>query len=199
MAKMIYTIRNGGNDNADAYKSLSTSFTDVNGTWAEGYIKYCQVNGIIDGKSTTSFDPNGNVTVVETAKMALVLMGYKADADRANLVGTGWDQRTLALAGDNGLMDNVSGGVASPITRDEAAQLLYNSIDAQCVIWSNDHESFIQDTTTVGSGKDSYVKVYTVGSKYMGLQQWIGSFDGNSDVCGLGRRHDPGHRFSGRQ
>ena len=185
MAKMIYTIRNGGNDNADAYKSLSTSFTDVNGTWAEGYIKYCQVNGIIDGKSTTSFDPNGNVTVVETAKMALVLMGYKADADRANLVGTGWDQRTLALAGDNGLMDNVSGGVASPIIRDEAAQLLYNSIDAQCVIWSNDHESFIQDTTTVGSGKDSYVKVYTVGSKYMGLQQWIGSFDGNSDVCKL--------------
>ena len=82
-------------------------------------------------------------------------------------------------------MDNVSGGVASPIIRDEAAQLLYNSIDAQCVIWSNDHESFIQDTTTVGSGKDSYVKVYTVGSKYMGLQQWIGSFDGNSDVCGL--------------
>ena len=170
MAKMIYTIRNGGNDNADAYKSLSTSFTDINGTWAEGYIKYCQVNGIIDGKSTTSFDPNGDVTVVETAKMALVLMGYKADADRANLVGTGWDQRTLALAGDNGLMENVSGGVASPIIRDEAAQLLYNTVDADCVLWSNDKETFVKDTYTVGTSEYTY----SVGSKYLDLDTYEG-------------------------
>lgn len=179
MAKMIYTIRNAGNDNADAYKSLSTSFTDVNGTWAEGYIKYCQVNGIIAGKSATSFDPDGQVTVVETAKMALVLMGYNAAANRANLVGTGWDSRTLALATDNSLLDGVLGGVNEAITRDEAAQLLYNSVNAKCVLWSNDKETFIDDTFTVGSGQNAYVNTYTVGTKYLGLQEWIGTFVGN--------------------
>ena len=180
MAKMIYTIRNGGNDNADAYESLSTSFTDVyDGYWAEGYIKYCQVNGIIDGKSATSFDPEGQVTVVETAKMALVLMGYKADANRANLVGAGWDSRTLALATDNSLLENVNGAIAAPITRDEAAQLLYNTVNTKCVLWSNDKETFIDDTYTVGTGRDSYDKPYTVGTKYLGLQEWIGTFVGN--------------------
>ena len=180
MAKMIYTIRNAGNDNADAYKGLSTSFTDVyDGYWAEGYIKYCQVNGIIDGKSATSFDPEGQVTVVETAKMALVLMGYKADANRANLVGAGWDSRTLALATDNSLLDQVAGGVSEAITRDEAAQLLYNTVNAKCVLWSNDKETFIDDTFTVGNGQNQEVKTYTVGTKYLGLQEWIGTFVGN--------------------
>ena len=177
MAKMIFTIRNGGNDNANAYKSLSTSFTDINGHWAEGYIKYCQINGIISGKSTTKFDPEGQVTVSETAKMALVLMGYKED--RANLVGTGWDSRTLALATDNSLLDGVVGGVSAPIIRDEAAQLLYNAVNAKCVLWSNDKETFIDDTFTVGSGQSAYVNTYTVGTKYLGLQEWIGTFIGN--------------------
>ena len=177
MAKMIFTIRNGGNDNANAYKSLSTSFTDINGHWAEGYIKYCQINGIISGKSTTKFDPEGQVTVSETAKMALVLMGYKED--RANLVGTGWDSRTLALATDNSLLDGVVGGVSAPIIRDEAAQLLYNAVNAKCVLWSNDKETFIDDTYTVGNGQDQETNTYTVGTKYMGLQEWIGTFVGN--------------------
>ena len=126
MAKMIFTIRNGGNDDASAYAGVSTSFTDLNDHWAEGYIKYCQVNGIISGKSATSFDPEGKVTVVETAQMALAVMGY--NETRANLTGTGWDIRTLALATDNSLLDGVVGSVTAPITRDEAAQLLYLSL-----------------------------------------------------------------------
>ena len=177
MAKMIFTIRNGGNDDASAYAGVSTSFTDINGHWAEGYIKYCQINGIISGKSATKFDPEGQVTVVETAKMALVLMGYKED--RANLSGTGWDSRTLALATDNSLLDGVVGGVSAPIIRDEAAQLLYNTVNAKCVLWSNDKETFIDDTFTVGSGQSAYVNTYTVGTKYLGLQEWIGTFVGN--------------------
>ena len=54
MAKMIYTIKAGGNDNADAFKGTATTFTDINGHWAEGYIKYCQSQGIIAGKSATN-------------------------------------------------------------------------------------------------------------------------------------------------
>ena len=184
MAKMIYTIRNGGDSNADQYKSLSTSFTDIDGHWAEGYIKYCQTLGIISGKSATRFDPSGDVTVAETAKMALVMMGYNASANRANLVGSGWDSRTLALATDNGLMDSIYGAVNSAISRDEAAQMLYNTVNTKCVIWSNDKESFVDDTYTVGTGRDAYDKAYTVGTKFLGLQEWIGTFKGDDKMSG---------------
>ena len=181
MAKMIFTIRNGGNDDASAYAGVSTSFTDINDHWAEGYIKYCQVNGIISGKSATSFDPEGKVTVVETAKMALAVMGY--NETRANLTGTGWDIRTLALATDNSLLDGVVGSVTAPITRDEAAQLLYNTIDADCVLWSNDKETFVKDTYTVGTTTNTW----SVGTKYLDLIDEKGvltsvNYDDNDDV-----------------
>ena len=43
MAKMIFTIMNGGNDNAKAYTSLPTKFTDLpTAAWAQGYVRYLQ-------------------------------------------------------------------------------------------------------------------------------------------------------------
>ncbi len=57
MAKMIYVLRTGKSD-ASAYNNDKTSFTDINGHWAAGYIKYCQSLGIIAGKSSTIFAPN---------------------------------------------------------------------------------------------------------------------------------------------
>ena len=46
MAKMIYTIKNGGNDDASAFATMPSTFTDINDSWAVGYIKYCQNQGI---------------------------------------------------------------------------------------------------------------------------------------------------------
>ena len=86
MAKMIYVLRTGNSD-ASAYNNDKTTFTDINGHWAAGYIKYCQSLNIIAGKSATKFDPNGNVTTQEAAKMLLVTLGY--DAKKAGLVGSG--------------------------------------------------------------------------------------------------------------
>lgn len=168
MSKMIYTIRSGGNTDASSYETMATSFTDLSGdAWSANYVKYCQTMGIIAGKSNTIFNPKGNVTVAETAKMALVTMGYRAD--RAELTGTQWMINTLNLANDNGLLDGVTTGVNSPATRDDAARILFNMIEADAVIWSNDKEDFIKDTFTTGT------KTYnpTVGEKYLGLQSAI--------------------------
>ena len=46
MAKMIYVLRTGNSD-ASAYNNDKTTFTDIKGHWAAGYIKYCQSLGII--------------------------------------------------------------------------------------------------------------------------------------------------------
>ena len=134
-AKMIYTIRNGGNDNADAFADAATTFTDLTNDWYKGYVKYCQAMGIISGKSTTTFDPNGTVTGTELAKMLLVTLGY--DPIQAGLEGTGWDQKTLGLASENGLLDDVTCSLSAACPRGFAAQIMYNAINADTVTLEN--------------------------------------------------------------
>lgn len=176
MAKMIYTIRSGGNDNADAYASTSTTFTDINGHWAAGYIKYCQSMGIIAGKSATTFDPDGLVTGVEAAKMMLVTMGY--NADKAGLVGSTWSSKTLGYASENGLLDDVTAPLEKGLPRQYAAQLLYNGLDADTVTYDADSNSFNKVETTglekreTSTGNYQWVSITkneTVGKKFMKL------------------------------
>ena len=153
-AKMIYTIRNGGNTNADAFAGGVTSFTDVYaGYWAEGYIKYCQAMGIISGKSTTSFDPEGTVTGTELAKMLLVTLGY--DAEVAGLEGAGWDQKTIGLASENGLLEDVTASLSGACPRQFAAQIMYNAIGADIVVLKDGKYQKVEITTSKIVGYDS--------------------------------------------
>ena len=163
MAKMIYVLRTGNSD-ASAYNNDKTTFTDINGHWAAGYIKYCQSLNIIAGKSATKFDPNGNVTTQEAAKMLLVTLGY--DAKKAGLVGAGWASKTNALADENGLLEDVNTSFTGACPRQYAAQLIYNTIFAPTVVLRDDvytNENY--------AGKDNK----TVGEKYMGLKTTVGT------------------------
>ena len=157
MAKMIYVLRTGNSD-ASAYNDEKSSFTDINGHWARGYIKYCQSLGIIAGKSNTKFVPNEKVSAQEAAKMLLVTLGY--DAQKAGLVGTGWASKTNALADENGLLDDVNTSFTAACPRQYAAQLIYNAIDAKTVVWRDDAY-----TNQTAAGTDNK----TIGEKYMGL------------------------------
>ena len=143
MAKMIYVARTG-NSNADSYASTPTTFTDITGHWAAGYIKYCQANGIIAGKSATKFCPNDNVTGIEAAKMLLVTAGYKADKE--GLVGSAWANKTLGLAEENSLLDDVNTSLASALPRQYAAQIIYNALDMDTVKYE-DGEVVKNETT----------------------------------------------------
>ena len=157
MAKMIYVLRTGKSD-ASAYNNDKTSFTDIGSHWARGYIKYCQSLGIIAGKSNTKFVPNEKVSAQEAAKMLLVTLGY--DANKAGLVGTNWAAKTNALADENGLLEDVNTSFTGPCPRQYAAQLIYNTLDANTVVWRDDAYTNVN----VIGGKNQ-----TVGQKYMGL------------------------------
>ena len=170
MAKMIYVLRTGNSD-ASAYNDDKTSFTDIGSHWARGYIKYCQSLGIIAGKSNTKFVPNEKVSAQEAAKMLLVTLGY--DAQKAGLVGTGWASKTNALADENGLLEDVNTSFTSACPRQYAAQLIYNTIDTPTVVWRDDAYT---NVTLLGTDNK------TVGEKYMGLQKWIGTFEGDSSI-----------------
>ena len=157
MAKMIYVLRTGNSD-ASAYNNDKTTFTDIKGHWAAGYIKYCQSLGIIAGVSATQFKPDANVTAQEAAKMLLVTLGY--NADKAGLVGINWASKTNALADENGLLEDVNTSFTAACPRQYAAQLMYNAIDTPTVVWRD--EAY---TNVNVLGKDNQ----TVGEKYMNL------------------------------
>ena len=160
MAKMIFTIMNGGNDNADAYVSLPTKFTDLpTAAWAQGYVRYLQNTGIIAGKSATEFAPNKTVTGLEAAKMVLVAAGY--NAEKAGLTGAAWAQNTMKYGQLNNLFEDVNTNLNAALPRQYAAQILYNALDMERVVWSNDIEDF-KPATDISDDR-------TIGGKYMDL------------------------------
>ncbi len=163
MAKMIYVLRTGNSD-ASAYNNDKTTFTDINGHWAAGYVKYCQSLGIIAGQSATKFAPDQTVTAQEAAKMLLVTLGY--DPNKAGLVGSTWAAKTNALADENGLLEDVNTSFTGPCPRQYAAQLIYNAIDAPTVVWRDDAYT----TNNYGNGDNP-----TIGEKYMGLKKTVGT------------------------
>ena len=157
MAKMIYVLRTGNSD-ASAYNNDKTTFTDINGHWAAGYVKYCQSLGIIAGQSATKFAPDQTVTAQEAAKMLLVTLGY--NAEKAGLVGINWASKTNALADENGLLEDVNTSFTAACPRQYAAQIIYNAIDTPTVVWRDDAYTNVNVL-----GKDNQ----TVGEKYMNL------------------------------
>ena len=170
MAKMIYTIRNDGNDDASAYETVTTTFQDVSGHWAEGYIKYLQNTGIVAGKSATQFDPDSQVTTGEAMKMALALGGY--DEEHASLTGISWLNNTVSLATTNGLTDDVASAIAGGCTRQDAAQILANVLSMTAVRWSSVVEDFVNDSE---EGLSFSGDAISVGRKWMDLWTNIGT------------------------
>ena len=172
--RMIYTIRTNS-DNADAYKNMQTTFKDVpSDAWYAGYVKHCQAANIVSGTSATTFEPNRDVTGVELALMCLRVMGY--DPEKADIGGSTWSTKTIGLATEAGILDGVNTTITSACPRQWAAQLMYNTIDARTVRWSNDSETYTD--LNMGGGK-----MDKVGKKYMKLYSDIGtltSIDGDS-------------------
>ena len=172
MAKMIYVLRTGNSD-ASAYNDDYSTFADIKGHWARGYVKYCQSLGIIAGQSATKFAPDQTVTAQEAAKMLLVTLGY--DANKAGLVGINWASKTNALADENGLLDDVNTSFTGPCPRQYAAQLIYNAIDTPTVVWRDDAYT---NVTLLGDDNK------TVGEKFMNLKKTTAVLEDVSKTSG---------------
>ena len=179
-AKMIFTIRNGGNDNASAFESVASSFTDINGHWAAGYIKFCQSMGIIAGKSATRFAPDETVTGSELAKMMLVCLGY--DAEKAGLVGYTWEQKTIGLASENGILEDVTAPLSAACPRQYAAQIMYNAIQVPSVTLDDG------EYTNWNAQADKHNA--SIGSKFMNLDIYEGVLESVSNYDAMNNSAD---------
>ena len=190
VTKMICVALNGGKNPAVSTNTTPT-FSDVRGNanaaWAEGYIESCAAQGIVSGVGGGKFAPNGNVTGVQLAKMLLVSLGYNSDNE--GFTGNAWATNVNVRAAQKGLYEGLeSMDTAAAITRDNAAQMVWNALNAYEVEYKTTlttdkngqltSQIVVQDKVSGVNGK---TKITLLEDKYE-ADTAIGTFAGNSDV-----------------
>jgi len=153
MCKMICVALNSGT--APLLDAGVTVFSDTVGHWASAYINYCYAKGIVSGDSGKGgpFRPDAAVTALEAAKMMLVALGYNAQI--AGFTGADWAQNVAKEANRKGLFDGIGALNANAgLTRDNAAQLIFNGINADLVDYDNTLVTVDGQLTTVPKIKD---------------------------------------------
>ena len=175
VTKMICVALNGGKEPAVSTNTTPT-FSDVRGTsaaWAEGYIESCAAQGIVSGVGAGKFAPAGNVTGVQLAKMLLVALGYNSDNE--GFTGNSWATNVNVRAAQKGLYEGLeSMDTAAAITRDNAAQMVWNAMNAYEVEYKTDliagadgklsTQITVQDKQV--QGNNGFVKITLLEDKY---------------------------------
>lgn len=139
-AKLIAIFDNKDSDISTYYTSINP-FADEKGRWGESYVGYGYRAGIIAGMNATTFAPTANVTGTQFLKMALVTLGYDQEAE--GFVGSSWAVNVLALARKLDLIDGLADGwkPEADLTRQEAAQILLNTLNADTVEYAQEAKS----------------------------------------------------------
>ena len=126
--KMICVALNGGEE-PTLGTSAKASFTDTKGHWAEKYIESCVAQGIVAGIGGGKFNPAGNITGTQFAKMLLTALGFNADTQ--GYVGAPWEVKVNVDASAKGLYADLAGmDPAKALSRDNAAQMVWNALNA---------------------------------------------------------------------
>ena len=144
------------------YKGTSP-FTDVP-AWAEPYVAACYTNGITSGVSATTYGGDQSVTTAQAALMLMKALGYfQFQSDFEN----DWQFSTIKQANKIDLFIDVESGVIEPMTRNDLAQLVLNTLKAGTVEADNDTIKVDADGVKVEAGKVSY-NFITSGESYAG-------------------------------
>ena len=141
MAKLVTYILNGGVEPVLGEK-VTPTYKDIDGHWAEKYIEYCTSMNIIAGDGSGKFNPEGTLTAEQCAKMLLTAMNYKDDI--FGFLGNNWAINVNREANAAGLYKELGSLKATdPISRDDAAQMVYNAIQSKTMklSWTQDKET----------------------------------------------------------
>ena len=95
-AAKIITYMLIGEKAAESLVCTTAPFEDVAANhWAAGYIAFCVEQGIINGMSATTFEPEGQLTGFQWAKMLLCAVGFGSQGE---FTGNSWSLNTAKVA-----------------------------------------------------------------------------------------------------
>lgn len=118
-------------EEADKLVANVAPYNDVpRDRWSAGPIGYCKSQGIIAGVGNGNYNPTGQLTGLQFAKMLLTALGY--DAEVEGLTGSQWGINTSKLAiAEAKIADGVtSAELEAPLSRQDACQLAFNTLEA---------------------------------------------------------------------
>ena len=138
--------------NVATYKDTSP-FTDVP-SWAEPYVAACWTNGITAGYSDTIYGGSDTVTTAQAALMLMKALGY---FQYASDFGQEWQLATLKQGNNIDLFVGVDSRAEDPLTRNDVAQLVLNTLKAGTVTASTSSNITIGDITIASDVEYNYV------------------------------------------
>ena len=138
--------------NVASYKDTSP-FTDVP-SWAEPYVAACWTNGITAGYSDTIYGGSDTVTTAQAALMLMKALGY---FQYASDFGSDWQLATTRQGNAIDLFVGVDSGVTAPMTRNDVAQLVLNTLEAGTVQASTDGSWSIGDVVINNNVRYNYI------------------------------------------
>jgi len=127
--------------NLDEYATAGSSFADMEGHWADGFVGYAASLQIVAGRTATTFDPDALVTYDEAITMMVQALGYQGKY----MVG-GFPGAFVNKAKALGLLDGVVAGKANAV-RGDIALMIYNALGENFVRYDvNGYEQPVADT-----------------------------------------------------
>lgn len=131
--KILVLILNGGKD-PELSSTEAYPLSDLQGHWAAEYITYCWHLGLVAGVGDGTFDPDGPVTGSQAAKMLLCTIGFNADTECFE--GAQWAIAANVRANQKNFYEDLEDiEPREPLTRDNAAQMIYNAVNAVMVTY----------------------------------------------------------------
>ena len=101
----------------------SGCFPDVPAKWFEKYICFAKSEGIVDGYDDNTFRPGDTISLAEGTKILLESLNMKVPPGQ----NTKWYTPYMQVAESMYLIGNLTNDPKKELTREEAAQLIYNS------------------------------------------------------------------------
>lgn len=130
----VYVCSRCGKSKTDVIPSLTDSFnafTDIpDNAWYRSAAQYAYFNGLFNGTSTTTFDPDATMT---RAMLVTVLWRYEGQPEEGNPTFTDvsadqWFSKAVAWASSKGIVNGVGNQRFDPnatITREQMATILF--------------------------------------------------------------------------
>jgi hypothetical protein len=137
MAKII-TVASGYYEYS---KSMTTSYEDMQGHWAESYVELAQSLNIVKGVSKTKFGPDYFIKFTEAYTMILRMLGYTDEA-----LGGDWPINYYNKAVELNLFE----GMENPgefATRRDISIMIYNALKLNLVKTRDDNSIYKTDKT----------------------------------------------------
>lgn len=104
-------------------------FSDVKDwVWFYEPVYYSVQKGLINGRSSTIFDPNGNITIAETIKLASCLHQLYNTGMVSLRNGYPWYSTYVSYAESNGIISKAYSNYDAKITRDEFVHIFYSAL-----------------------------------------------------------------------